>query len=466
VTRDSGPGSCSQLRGHSPLSRDDLRSLFVPRPGARELVGLEVESGLVDPETGRAAPYLGERGVLAVLEEVLAEWGGERQQDAGWLTGILLPDGSQITLEHGGQVEYSSVPASGLGSAVADMQAALERLAALVDRFGLALLPGAGLPFDRLDTVSWVPMTRGGIMRDFFTRIGEAGSRAREIMSMSLSTQVTLDYLSDEDFTEKLRMQVAASPVVAALCVNSPLRGGRSNGLLSYRSHAWLRMDPRRCGLLPPALRPDVSIDEVIEWALRIPMIYYRTPDGQYHAAPDRPFAAILEQGFDDGSPPTFDHWTSHMSQLWTNVRVRRTLELRAADGPPFQHIPALPALWTGLSYHAPSRAAAWELLRHYTAQDHQMAMSTLPADGLRTRLGGDLVRDLAAELLRLARTGLTARVRAGLEPPQVLTYLEPLDEIVSTGRTFAEQCMSRWESDLRRDPSRYVAAYRVAGPP
>ncbi|MFI9627243.1 glutamate-cysteine ligase family protein [Streptomyces sp. NPDC052042] len=438
--------------------------MFVPPPGARERVGIEVESGLVDPDTGRGVHYAGKRGVLAVLETMLAEWGGEPQQDAGRLTGVLLPDGSQVTLEHGCQIEYSSTPASGVAAAVTDTRAALERIAELVGRFGLALLPGAGLPFDCSGTVSWVPMTRGAIMRDFFTRIGEPGSRAREIMATALSTQVTLDYLSAEDFTEKLRMQVAASPVVAALLVNSPLHGGRPSGLLSHRSHAWLRMDPRRCGVLPPALRHDVGVDDVIGWAMRIPMIYHRDQDQRYRAAPDRSFATLLAEGFDDGSWPAFDDWASHMSQIWTNVRVRRTLELRAADGPPHHAMPAVPALWTGLSYHRPSRLAAWELLGRYTERDHRAAMDALPSEGLRGRIGADPLRELAAELLRLARDGLVARVRAGLEPPHVESYLDPLDEIVATGRTFAEQCLRRWESasDLRRDPHRYVAAYRV----
>ncbi|MFJ4591231.1 MULTISPECIES: glutamate-cysteine ligase family protein [unclassified Kitasatospora] len=454
--QSGGPATGAALR------RDDLGPLLAPAASATERIGLEIENGIVDPETGLAAPYEGRNGVRAVLEAVLAEWGGTDRRDNGRLTGVDLADTAQITLEHGGQVEYSSAPAADLATAVDDMRATMERLAELVGRFGLALLPGGNLPFDRLDTVSWVPMLRGAVMRDFFDRIGEAGSGAPKIMSMSLSTQVHLDYLSDEDFTQKLRMLTAASPVVAALLVNSPLQGGRSNGLLSHRSQNWLRMDPRRCGVLPPALRPDVTADDVIDWALGIPMIYYRDPDGRYRLAPDRPFAEILRQGFDDGTMPTFDHWVSHMSQIWTDVRVRRTLELRAGDGPPYPHIPAVPALWAGLAYHPPSRTAAWELLRHHGVAEHRAAKARLPADGLDTLLGGDRVRELAAELVRLARAGLRARVRAGLEQPKVLDYLDPLDEVLRTGQTFAEQCTARWDTDLRRDPHRYVAAFRV----
>ena len=92
----------------------------------------------------------------------------------------------------------------------------------------------------------------------------------------------------------------------------------------------------------------------------------------------------------------------------------------------------------------------------------HRAALAELPVRGLDTRLGDDPVRPLAAELLRLARAGLDARVSAGLEPPHVPGYVDPLDEIVATGRTFAEQCLGHWHGEFRQDPARYVAAHRV----
>ncbi|MFB6894611.1 glutamate-cysteine ligase family protein [Kitasatospora sp. NPDC056327] len=444
------------------LGRAELRAPFRPSADGVERIGLEVENGVLDPATGLAAPYGGARGIEAVLRTALAEWGGEPLTDTGRLTGVDLPDGARLTLEHGGQLEYSSVPVAGLARAVTAARTMLERLAGLVDRFGWALLPGALLPFDRVEAMSWVPMVRGAVMREHFARIGPAGAGARRVMALSLSTQVHLDYLSGRDFTEKLRMLMAAAVPAAALFVNSPISGGRSNGLLSHRSHDWLRMDPARCGVMAPALRAGVGVEDVVDWALERPMIYRRLPDGGYRLAPERPFGALLREGFEDGSPPGYADWSSHLSQLWTAVRVRGTLELRAGDGPPYRHLAAVPALWTGLGYHRPSREAAWELLRRFTPAEHRAAAGALPAEGLRTVLGGEPVLGLAAELVRLARAGLRARVDAGLEPPEVLGYLDPLDEVLRTRKTFAEQCADRWEGDLRRDPRRYVAEYRV----
>ncbi|RKE17282.1 glutamate-cysteine ligase family protein [Streptomyces sp. TLI_171] len=444
------------------VSPDDLLAALAPRPGAVERVGVEVECGLLDPATGRNARYLGPSGVRAVLEEVLRSWGGRPEEDGGQLTGVRLPDGSSVTLEHGGQIEYSSTPGPGVGAAVQEVRSALERLAELSAGFGLALVPGGNLPFGGLADVDWVPMSRGAVMRQYFAELGPAGARAPQVMALSLSTQVTLDFLGPEDFTRKLRMQTAAAPVVSALLVNSPLHDGRPCGLLSHRAWGWLRTDPQRNGLLPPGLRADVSAGDLVDWALGIPLIHYRTGDGRYRRAPDGTFADLLRDGLHDGAPPTAAHWAGHLAQLWTDTRVRRTLEVRGADGPPQRHLAALPALWTGLSYHPESCAEAWELTRHHTAEEHRAARAELPARGLDTRLGDTPVRPLAAELLRLARAGLEARVAAGLEPRHVPSYLDPLEEIVATGRTFAQQCLDRWEGDLNADPARYVAAHRV----
>jgi glutamate--cysteine ligase len=101
-------------------------------------------------------------------------------------------------------------------------------------------------------------------------------------------------------------------------------------------------------------------------------------------------------------------------------------------------------------------------LLKHYTIDEHRAAMPDVATKGLAARLGDDSIHDLARELVRLAEAGLSARVRAGLEQAEVLSYLDPIKDVISTGITFAERCIERWEHDLRRSPQRYVEAYRL----
>ncbi|WP_447007813.1 glutamate-cysteine ligase family protein [Saccharothrix isguenensis] len=443
------------------LRREDLTSLFT-RPGhVRERIGLEIENAVVDPDTGRGIPYSAPNGIRDLLGALSAEFGGEPLHDDGHLTGFTTGSGMAVTLEPGGALEYASAPTSDLTTAVADMRRTMGRIAEIADRFGHAIVPGANLPFDRLRDVSWVPKPRGAVMREHFDRLGEEGAEGPVVMALTLSTQTTLDYTSAEDLAEKVRVQVAASPMVSALFVNSPLAGGEVTGLRSRRRKSWLKSDPGRCGLLRVGLREAMTAEDFVEWALTLPMIYRRTAAG-CHAAGDRPFGAVLEEGFPDGSPPTWADWTSHLSQLWTDVRVRGTLELRGPDGPPYPHIPAVPALWVGLTYHRPSRLAAWDLLRGYSADELEHTMRELPVKGLSAMVGDVTARELGGELVRLAQEGLAARVEAGVERPEVLGYLDPVEEVVASGTTFADDVVRRWEGEFDRDPARYVAAYRV----
>ncbi|MGB6162517.1 MAG: glutamate-cysteine ligase family protein [Pseudonocardiaceae bacterium] len=450
------------LRATGALQRENLRSLFEKSAGATEKIGWEIENGIVDPETGRAAPYLGVNGVESLLRAIIADFGGTPVFGGDHVMGMRHGSGMHITLEHGGALEYASAPHDDLVTLVADMRTAMSRIAEIARGLGLAILPGANLPFNTIEDAQWVDKPRGVIMRKFFERLGDSGTGAPAVMALTLSTQVTLDYLSEDDLVEKLRMLVAASTVVAGMFVNSPFEGGQLTGLLSRRMHCWLMTDPRRCEVLPPALRDDMRIDDFIDWALRLPMIYYRAQDGTYRQAPERPFGSLINEGFEDGAMPTQDDWASHLSQIWTTVRLRETLELRAADGPAYADIPAVPALWVGLTYHPDSRTAAWELLRGHTLDEHRAALHDITTQGLAATLGDDSIRELGRELVRLAEAGLAARVRAGREDRRVLSYLDPIREVVESGRTFAERAIERWRQDLPDSPAHYIAAHRV----
>jgi glutamate--cysteine ligase len=76
---------------------------------------------------------------------------------------------------------------------------------------------------------------------------------------------------------------------------------------------------------------------------------------------------------------------------LLPQVRLKRFLEMRGADGGPWRMICALPALWVGLIYEPQAQREALELISSWTQDDR---------DYLRT--GGSFVLGLTA-LYRLS---------------------------------------------------------------
>ena len=189
----------------------------------------------------------------------------------------------------------------------------------------------------------------------------------------------------------------------------------------------------------------------------------HRARDGRTEPAEDRAFRTLMAEGFAGGGFPGPGDWRDQLNQAWPFVRLRETLELRLADGPPYASIPCAPAFWTGLVYHRPSRLAALGLLEGRTVAEHLRTVEDVAARGLAARHGEDRVADLAAELLRLAEEGLRARVAAGLERPDVLRHLEPLHEVIETGETFAHHQLRRWEKEFSRGPRAFVKAYRIS---
>lgn len=444
------------------LQRKDLSKAFDKPVDQAERIGIEVEIAAVDVETGHSRPYDGSRGIRELLEAVLECSGGHRILEGDNLVGVRRDDATQITLEPGGAIEYVSAPTADLVRLMEKTDEDLKYLAASAARFGIALLPGGNYPFNDITNTNWAPKHHSEIVRDYLATLGTDGAWAREVMALTLSTQVTLDYTGNEDLSRKLRTQVAASPVATALFVNSPLEGGRWTGALSRRMQYWTRHDPRRSGLLLPGLTDHPSVSEFVDWASSLRMIYRKNDRGAYVAAPDRPFVALLDEGYEDGSLPTWSDWLLHLSQIWTDVRLRQTLELRAVDGPPYPYLATVPAFWVGLTYHAPSCDEAWKLLKGYNAADYRRLMAEVAVNGMRARLRETPVSEIASELLRLARQGLAARVAGGLEHMSVLTYLEPLEEVLASGKTFAERCGERWQTEFHHRPERYVQAYRI----
>ncbi|HZN16608.1 MAG TPA: glutamate-cysteine ligase family protein [Micromonosporaceae bacterium] len=449
---------------HSELVRGPggLAQAFSGSPEAKELVGIELECGVVDPETGRSAPYEGASGTRALLQALVEELDGTPVRDGSHLVGVRLPAGGEFSLEMGGALEFSAAPSRTLFDAVEHTRERVRLAAGVADRLSLALLSGGILPFTPMQEVPWIPKKRVQIMRNYFRRLGEGGSLADGVMGITLSAQTSLDYVSASDLFAKLRMLTLAAPVVAALFVSSPIENGAPTGALSRRMQFWRKIDPARCGTLVYALDPEATVDDVVDWALRLPMIYRSTPANGHEPAPPGTFQDLLSEGFGDGTRPTYTDWESHLSQVWPNVRVRRTLEARLPDGPPWPHFASSVALWVGLTYDETARTRVLDLLGGLTLSDIEAAVDSIALKGLATCIGPYPVQDLARELVSLARRGLAARVARGVEPPSVLGYLDPIGEVADTSVTFAERCLSRWDGDLRRDPAAYVQAFRV----
>ncbi|MCC6998436.1 MAG: glutamate--cysteine ligase [Deltaproteobacteria bacterium] len=398
------------------------------KPVADHRVGIEHEKIGVLAD-GSPVPYFGDNGIERLLAAYEAR-GWKPKKEGDHTISLERPDGSNITLEPGGQFEMSDAPRADLDAIARRLDQDMLELAELSRPLGLTWL-GIGLrPFDGFEAIPWVPKGRYVVMREYLPTRGKLW---REMMQRTATVQANVDYIDEADAAAKLRAAFSVTSLVTALYANSPLREGKESGFLSYRGASWLDMDPDRCGLLPFAFEDGPIFQRYTDWALDVPMFFVRRGDN-FMPARGTSFRSFLRDGF-AGERATIADWELHLSTLFPEVRLKRYVEVRGSDNGPLSLVRALPALWMGLLYDDDAMRAATALTAGLSMEEREQLRSDVTRMGLRARVGQHTAQELSRELVAIAAAGLTARE----VPPEERALLEPLAEIAASGRTRAE---------------------------
>lgn len=398
------------------------------------LVGLEHEK-LLFPTAGLGpVPYEGAGGVGALLAAFERD-GWEPYREAAGLPVIALTQGKvTISLEPGGQFELSGAPHATARAAHAENLAHLARLKALSTALGQRVVTLGYRPFTRLEAMPWMPKSRYGAMQQ---TLGKAGSHALNMMLMTATGQVSLDWRDEADCAKKFTASARMTPVTVALFANSPIVDGQVSGLQSFRSRVWNDVDPSRCGT--PAFMVDGSFSyrRYVEWALEAPLLFLRR-EGKY-LTPKVTFGQLLKDGH-EGRPALESDWVDHLSTLFPEVRIKRVLEIRSADANDGPMTGALAALMRGLLYEPQALDALTQLTKSITPAVHRALHLAAQRDGMRAKAEGVAVKELAKDVVAIAKAGL-----ARLDPLDV-PLLAPLEEIVATGAAPAERVLSAFQ--------------------
>jgi glutamate--cysteine ligase len=275
------------------------------------------------------------------------------------------------------------------------------------------------------------------------------------MMLATATVQANFDYSDEADMALKMRTAMACSPVGSAIFANSSIRLGKESGFVSRRVEVWRHVDPDRCGLLPFVLEPGFGYREYTEWALDVPM-FFLVRGSRYIPARGITFREFLERGF-DGEHATLADWDIHLTTLFPEVRLKRVIEVRGADAVPRGLVCALPALWKGLLYDAGACAAAWEMARHWSAEELESARYDVAKLGFGARIGGRAVLDLARELVEIASEGLRAiAARLGSDADEQL-FLDPIRVQLELGQSPGEEILGLWRGEWQGDLGRLI---------
>ncbi|MEG8044387.1 MULTISPECIES: glutamate--cysteine ligase [unclassified Sphingomonas] len=435
-------------------SRDQLIASFAggEKPKDAWRIGTEHEKFVYANGDHHAPSYDEPSGIRALLGE-LEQYGWKPVMEGGNAIAMSGPDGS-ISLEPAGQFELSGAPLDSLHETCAETGRHLEQVKAAGEKLGIGFL-GLGMWPDKTRAeLPIMPKGRYAIMLRHMPRVGSMGL---DMMLRTCTIQVNLDYASEADMVKKFRVGLALQPLATALFANSPFTEGKPNGMLSYRSHIWSDTDPHRTGMLPFVFEDGFGYERYAEYALDVPM-YFVYREGKYIDAAGLSFRDFLkgELSILPGEKPTLDDWTDHLSTAFPEVRLKTFLEMRGADGGPWNRICALPALWVGLLYDQGALDAAWDLVKDWTIDERQALRDAVPKLGLNAPIaGGGKLRDIAGQVLDIAGAGLSARARFNRAGDNETGFLDPLREIVRSGKVPAEVLLERYNGVWNGDVSK-----------
>ncbi len=443
--------------GGGPIERHEQLAEYLAdgcKPKQDWRIGTEHEKFGYCKDTLKPIPYDGPRSVRAVLEGLRDAHGWAPVEEGGNLIG-LEKDGANVSLEPGGQLELSGAPLETIHETCDEVNEHLREVKDVADKVGVGFIGLGAAPIWRHEDMPLMPKGRYKLMDSYMQKVGTMGTT---MMRRTCTVQVNLDFASEADMVQKLRVAIALQPVATALFANSPFLDGKPNGHKSWRSRVWRDLDADRTGMVPFVFEDGFGFERWVEYALDVPM-YFVYRDGRYVDALGQSFRDFLKGELPalPGEKPQLSDWADHLTTLFPEARIKKFIEMRGADGGPWRRLCALPAFWVGLMYDQGALDAAWDLVKDWDAETREALRVAASEQGLQAEVGSVRMHDLAREVVAIADAGLKARAcpGAGGMVPDETHFLNALRDSIQTGQVPADELLQRYNGDWNGDLSR-----------
>ncbi|MEL6571731.1 MAG: glutamate--cysteine ligase [Pseudomonadota bacterium] len=405
-------------------------------------------------------PYEGGASIKAVLEGLQNRFNWAPVYEGGNIIG-LTKDGANVSLEPGGQLELSGAPLETIHQTCDEVNTHLAQVKAVADEIGVRFIGLGAAPEWTHEQMPLMPKGRYKLMNAYMEKVGTHGT---QMMRRTCTVQVNLDFASEADMVQKLRVALALQPVATALFANSPFFEGKVNGHKSWRSRIWRSLDDDRTGMLPWVFEDGMGFERWVDYALDVPM-YFVYRDGKYIDALGMSFRDFLKGELPalPGEKPLLSDWGDHLTTVFPEARIKQFIEMRGADGGPWRRLCALPAFWVGLMYDQGALDAAWDLCKGWTAEQREALRVGASVDGLQAQVEGINMHDLAREVVAISQGGLAARAMpgAGGLVADETHFLNALHDSIETGQAPADELLADfngpWNGDLKRIYSEYA---------
>ena len=424
------------------ISKTDLIEYF--QSGCKKVhnlnIGVEHEKFLFQNKSGNRINF----EVVTKIFNFLEQFGWKTSKEKNNVV-ALHKDKKSITLEPGNQVELSGAPLKSIHENCSESYAFLDELKKACKKFDLKMIATSYDPFSKLGSVPKSPKQRYKVMTD---EMPKNGKLSLEMMYQTCGTQINLDYISEEDFVKKFKLSSFLVPLSIAIFANSPIKENKLTGYLSYRSHVWQHTSR---GGLPKSFLEDMNFEKYVDMAINMPLLFilkkenYLKPEG-------KTFKEFMEGKLplDCYEKANIKDFENHLATIFTEVRLKKYIEIRSLDTCEWDCHCSGPAFYTGLLYG--SLDEAFEIINKWSIEDVLNAYIDAPRKGFETVIANKTLLEWGKIFLDLAKKGLLIRSVKNMSGKEEIIFLKSIETILNNKTNKAMNTINKFKKDKNLD--------------
>ena len=394
----------------------------------KELIGVENEKFLFFKDIGKRADY---PIVQKLLEAFSKEYDWKKINENSNLIGLKL-DGKSISLEPGNQLELAGDKLNSIHEVCSESYNFQDQLTKICNKLNLESMSVGYDPITKLNEAPNNPKERYKIMTE---EMPKNGKLSLDMMYHTCGTQINLDYLSEKDFSKKFKLSTYLTPIFIAIFSNSAIKENLSSGYLSYRAHVWQNTNR---GGLPSIFFEDMDFEKYADFSMSMPMLFIFNQN-KHFSIKNKTFKDFMNGQIEEVNNilPEEKDLELHLSTIFTEVRLKKYIELRSLDACEWDCHCAGPAFLTGLIYGNLEKAL--DLIKDWNLEDINNAYIEAPIKGLNTHIKNKSILEWGRLFLEISKEGLKSRNKKNSKDKNETIFLKNVENIINSNMTKAQ---------------------------
>ena len=415
-------------------TKDQIINYFLSGAKKNVFIGVENEKFLFQEKNNVRATYSDVKKVFEILIKKF-EWKEVKENEN--IVGLKI-DGKSISLEPGNQIELSGDKLSNIHEVCSESYDFQNQLDQICKEIGLKTMSIGYDPITKLNNAPKNPKQRYKLMTK---EMPKGGKLSLNMMYQTSGTQINLDYLSEDDFKKKFKIISYLTPISIAIFANSTILENKPSGYLSYRSKVWQNTSR---GGLPKIFLENMDFEKYADFAINFPLLFIYKNE-EHKNLNNKTFGDFMKGSLSEVNNhlPNFKDLELHLSTIFTEIRLKKYIEMRSLDACEWDCHCAGPAFYTGLIYGKLDESL--DLIKDWKSEDVLKAYLDAPKKGLKTEINGKSILEWGKILLNISNRGLIGRNFKNKTGNDETIFLKNIEQILQQNKTKAEKTLEHF---------------------